>query len=68
VVTGTPDPPQADRSSAALVTAGAKQPLRVFSNFRIIFWRRNALSVIPRLNVLIHRSLQQGPLFDIMRV
>jgi hypothetical protein len=67
VVTGTPDPPQDARSSAALATAGAKQRLRAFSNFRIMSWRRNAVSVIPQLNVLIHRSPQQGPLFDIMR-
>jgi hypothetical protein len=68
VVTGTPDPPQAASSSTApIVIARAKQPFRVLSNFRIMFWRRNALSVIPQQNVLIHRSLQQGPFFDIMR-
>jgi hypothetical protein len=38
VVTGTdPDPPQAARSSAALIgITGAKQRIRVFSNSRIM--------------------------------
>jgi hypothetical protein len=48
VVTGTPDPPQAARSSAApIAIAGAKQRIRVLSKFCIMFGRCAASSVIP---------------------
>jgi hypothetical protein len=48
VVTGTPDPPQAARSSVApIAIAGAKQRIRGFSKFCIMFGRCAASSVIP---------------------
>jgi hypothetical protein len=48
VVTGTPDPPQAARSSAApIAIAGAKQRTRGLSKFCIMFGRCAASSVIP---------------------
>jgi hypothetical protein len=48
VVTGTPDPPQAARSSVApIAIAGAQQRTRGFSKFCIMFGRCAASSVIP---------------------
>ena len=69
VVTGTdpdPDPPQAARSSVApIAIAGAKQRIRVFSNFRIILGAAPHQASSPQQNLLIHRSVDEGPLVNI---
>jgi len=66
VVTGTPDPPQAARSKVApMAIAGAKQRIRVFSNFRIILGAAPHQASSPQQNLLIHRSVDEGPLVNI---
>jgi hypothetical protein len=62
VATGAdPDPPQAVRSSdPPIVNTGAKQRIRDFSNFSIMFERCAASSVIPQHNLFHNPCVNAG--------